>query len=91
MKSKNKDSDQQGGPGIRFGVDTTNNAYAGEVGYDGGQEDYDTEIGVNDDEVEDQGRMSASHPSTLMRQMVRVTIFSLSFSFLPRVLSSIFI
>lgn len=72
------DNEQQGGPGIRFGVDTTANAYAGEVGYDAGaQIEYDTEIGLDDDEAqeEDQGRMEASHPSTIQRQMVSLIIF----------------
>lgn len=57
--------------GIRFGADASN-AYAGEVGYDAGPAAYDTEI-VDDEEEEeeDQGRMQASHPSTLQRRMVR--------------------
>lgn len=69
---KKEDDDQQGGPGIRFGVETSTNAYAGDVGYDVEQFEYDTEIGLenDDDEDEDQGRMEASHPSTLQRQMV---------------------
>ena len=67
------DNEQQGGTGIRFGVDTSANAYAGEVGYDVGQLDYDTEIGLENEDAddEDQGRMEASHPSTIQRQMVR--------------------
>ena len=70
MDSQNRDKDEQIGPGIRFGADVTN-AYAGEVGYDTGPVEYVTEIGSDDDdEMEDQGRMQASHPSTLQRQMV---------------------
>jgi hypothetical protein len=70
-----EESDQQGGPGIRFGVETSSNAYADEVGYDVGQLEYDTEIGLeNDVDDEDQGRMEASHPSTIQRQMVSVKI-----------------
>ena len=67
------DNEQQGGTGIRFGVDTSANAYAGEVGYDMGQLDYDTEIGLENEDAdeEDHGRMAASHPSTIQRQMVR--------------------
>jgi hypothetical protein len=71
---KMKDSEQQGGPGIKFGVDVSSNAYAGEVGYDVGQMEYDTEIVVGNDEEEDnddQGLMKASHPSTVQRQSVR--------------------
>lgn len=65
-------NEHQGGPGIRFGVETSANSYSGEVGYDIGQLEYDTEIGLeNDDaEEEDQGRTEASHPSTIQRQMV---------------------
>jgi hypothetical protein len=66
-----EDNEQQGGPGIRFGVETSANAYADEVGYDVGRLEYDTEIGLeNDADEEDQGRMEASHPSTIQRQMV---------------------
>jgi hypothetical protein len=73
MDSTVGDNEQQSGPGIRFGVDPSANAYSGEVGYDVGQLEYDTEIGVDneiDDEAVDQGRMAASHPSTMQRQMV---------------------
>lgn len=70
-----ENNDQQGGPGIRFGVETSTNAYAGEVGYDVGQLEYDTEIGLENDDAEDedQGRMEASHPSTIQRQMLSVS------------------
>jgi hypothetical protein len=70
MDSKDKENDQSG-PGIRFGADVSN-AYAGEVGYDAGTVEYDTELRLEnegEDEV-DQGRMAASHPSTIHRQMV---------------------
>lgn len=71
MDSKDKEGDQSV-PGLRFGADVSN-AYAGEVGYDAGPIEYDTEIRLEneiEDEV-DQGRMAASHPSTIQRQMVR--------------------
>jgi hypothetical protein len=71
MSSNNKE-DEQHGPGIRFGADVSN-AYAGEVGYDNGTLEYDTELGAENEteEDDDQGRMQASHPSTLQRQKVR--------------------
>jgi hypothetical protein len=71
---KIKENEQQGGPGIRFGVEVSANAYSREVGYDDGDVEYDTEIGVDneaEEDNEDQGRMQASHPSTIHRQMVR--------------------
>ena len=72
MDSKDKENDQTG-PGIRFGADVSN-AYSGEVGYDAGPVEYDTELHLEnevEDEDEDLGRMAASHPSTIQRQMVR--------------------
>ena len=65
-----ENNEQQGGPGIRFGIESSSNAYAGEVGYDVGHLEYDTEIGLENDDEDDQGRMEASHPSTIQRQLV---------------------
>lgn len=74
MDSKDKEKDLSG-PGIRFGADVSN-AYAGEVGYDAGPVEYDSELRMDDevDDEVDQGRMAASHPSTIQRQIVSFRI-----------------
>ena len=63
--------------GIRFGADSSN-AYAGEVGYDAGPAEYNTELVDNEEEIDDEGRMHASHPSTLHRRMVRFANLDIS-------------
>jgi hypothetical protein len=56
---------------MRFGADVSN-AYAGEVGYDAGPVEYETELLLEHEEEDevDRGRMAASHPSTIQRRMV---------------------
>lgn len=67
--------------GIRFGADASN-AYAGEVGYDEPAE-YDSELVEEEDEdVDDEGRMQGSHPSTLQRRTVSFHFCS-KYVFLP--------
>lgn len=64
--------------GIRFTAEQAGDTYSGEVGYTSGtaQEEYVTELPLEQDEDEDDDegqQQSASHPSTLQRQMVRTS------------------
>ena len=69
--SSKNDSTTDARGGVRFGADA-NASYAGDVGYDQGDMEYDTEIAANEEEdAVDEGRREASHPSTLQRKMVR--------------------
>jgi hypothetical protein len=84
---KDPTDDADGGRGgIRFGGTgggDGGDAYAGEVGYTtiaNGSNEYVTELvdidEDDDDDNHDEGRAAASHPSTLLRQMVRNESFS---------------
>ena len=70
---KENGSSTDGRGGIRFTAELTGDTYSGEVGYANAQE-YVTELPLDeqeDEDEDDEGQQSASHPSTLQRQMVR--------------------
>jgi len=88
-------SNEDGRGGMRLGADVEN-AYAGEVGYDDKAE-YVTELAEEeqereDEEEHDEGRLQASHPSTLQRRMVsRNNFLSLSQKRLDLILGYCFV
>ena len=81
--SSSSSTDVRGG--IRFTAEQAGDTYSGEVGYSSGtaQEDYVTELPLEQDEDEDDDegqQQSASHPSTLQRQMVCTSLFNYYFA-----------